>query len=288
MELKESKKAVRESISSARAAGKTIGFVPTMGALHDGHKSLIAASAADCGCTVVSIFVNPTQFGPGEDFERYPRGLERDLRAAEDAGADLIFAPSAEEIYPPGFATFVEVGELGEVLCGASRPGHFRGAATVVAKLLNIVRPDVLYLGRKDAQQAIILTRMILDLDFDIDVRVLPTVREPDGLAMSSRNRYLSASQRTSASLLSAALFSAGELFESEEREVRQLVAAACSVLGREKKLVVEYFEARDAASLVEVSRVERKTLLVLAARIGETRLIDNVLLDPETGTFEK
>jgi len=288
MELKESKQEVRESVARARAAGKTIGFVPTMGALHDGHKSLIAASAADCRYTVVSIFVNPTQFGPGEDFERYPRGLGRDLRAAEDAGADLVFAPSVEEIYPLGFTTFLEVGELGEVLCGASRPGHFRGVATVVAKLLNIVRPDGLYLGRKDAQQAIILTRMIRDLDFDVEVRVLPTVREPDGLAMSSRNRYLSARQRTSASLLSAALSSAGELFEGKERDVKRLLAAARNVLGQEKELVVEYLEARDAESLAEVSRVECKTLLALAARIGETRLIDNVLLDPETGSFDE
>jgi len=288
MEIRENKREMRDSIGRAREAHKTIGFVPTMGALHSGHKSLIKASATDYDCTVVSIFVNPTQFGPDEDFARYPRDLERDLEIAESAGADLVFAPSPEEVYPPGSKTFVEVRELEEVLCGASRPGHFRGVATVVAKLLNMVRPDALYLGRKDAQQAIILGRMIRDLDFDIEVHVLPTVREPSGLAVSSRNRYLSTGQRTSAALLFAALFRAGELFENGEREVGRLLAGAQGVLCLEEDIKIEYLEARDAESLIEVSRVKDRTLLAIAAMIGDTRLIDNVVLDPTTGLFEK
>ncbi len=288
MEFSQTKREIREGVARARAAGKTIGLVPTMGALHAGHASLIEASVIDCGCTVVSIFVNPTQFGPNEDFVRYPRDLERDLRVAEGAGADLVFAPSVEEVYPPGSTTFVEVEKLGEVLCGASRPGHFRGVATIVAKLLNMVRPDALYLGRKDAQQAIILRRMIHALDFDVEVHVVPTVREPIGLAMSSRNKYLSAGQRISAALISAALFRAGELFESGEREVGGLLAAARGVLGSETDIEVEYLEARDVETLAEVSQVENKTLLALAARVGDTRLIDNVILDPVEGSFER
>jgi len=288
LEFSQTKREIREGVGRARAGGKTIGFVPTMGALHAGHTSLIEASAIDCGCTVVSIFVNPTQFGPNEDFVRYPRDLERDLRVAEGAGADLVFAPSTEEVYPPGSTTFVEVAKLGEVLCGASRPGHFRGVATVVAKLLNMVRPDALYLGRKDAQQAIILRRMIRDLYFDVEVHVVPTVREPTGLAMSSRNKYLSAGQRISAALMSAALFRAGELFESGERESGRLLAAARGILGSETDIEVEYLEARDAESLAEVSQVENKTLLALGARVGDTRLIDNVILDPVEGSFER
>jgi len=288
MKLKKTKREMRDSIARARDAGKTIGFVPTMGALHAGHTSLIAASAADFDFTVISIFVNPTQFGPDEDLGRYPRDLERDLRVAEGAGADLVFAPSVEEVYPPGSTTFVEVQNLGEVLCGAARPDHFRGVTTIIAKLLNVVRPDALYLGRKDAQQAIILTRMIRDLDFDVEVRVLPTVREPIGLAMSSRNKYLSAGQHTSTALIFAALVRAGELFESGEREVGRLLAVARGILGLEENIKVEYLEARDSESLAEVSKVESKTLLALAARIGDTRLIDNVILDPATGLFEE
>ena len=287
MELKKNKKGVREAIAGARAAGKTIGFVPTMGALHAGHTSLIEAAAAVFGCTVVSIFVNPMQFGPNEDLDRYPRDLKRDLEIAASYGANLAFVPPLEEVYLPGAATAVRVNGLDEVLCGASRPGHFIGVATVVAKLLNMVRPDALYLGRKDAQQAIILMQMVRDLDFDVEVRVLPTVREPDGLAMSSRNKYLSARQRASAALLFASLCRAGELFESGERRVERLLAVAHCILSLEKDIEVEYLEARDTDSLAEVSLVKSRTLLALAARVGDSRLIDNVILDPATGSFE-
>jgi len=287
MEFAESKSEARRLIARARADGKTVGFVPTMGALHRGHTSLIEASSSEHGYTVVSIFVNPTQFGPNEDLDRYPRDLKRDLETAEGAGASLVFAPSVEEMYPAGFTTFVEVSALGDVLCGASRPGHFRGVTTVVAKLLNIVRPDVLYLGRKDAQQAIILSRMVRDLDLGVKVRVMPTVRGPDGVALSSRNGYLSAEQRACASRLFESLSKAGHLFEAGERDVSRLVSAARAVLDGEHEIAVEYLEVRDAESLSELSRVEDRALLALAVRIGDTRLIDNIILDPGTGSFE-
>jgi len=287
MEFAESKSEARNLIARARADGKTVGFVPTMGALHKGHTSLIEASSSEFSYTVVSIFVNPTQFGPDEDLGRYPRDLKRDLRIAEGAGASLVFAPSVEDMYPPGFTTFVEVKALGDVLCGASRPGHFRGVTTVVAKLLNIVRPDALYLGRKDAQQAIVLSRMVRDLDLDVKVRVMRTVREPDGVALSSRNEYLSAGQRACASRLFESLSKAGHLFEAGERDVRRIVAAVRVILDGEPQIDVEYLEARDAESLAELLRVENRTLLALAARIGDTRLIDNIILDPGAGSFE-
>ncbi len=287
MEFAESKSEARKLIAQARADGKTVGFVPTMGALHKGHTSLIEASSSEFGYTVVSVFVNPTQFGPNEDLGRYPRDMKRDLRIAEDAGASLVFAPSVEDMYPFGFATFVEVRDLGDVLCGASRPGHFRGVTTVVAKLLNIVRPDALYLGRKDAQQAIILRRMVRDLDLYVKVRVMRTVREPDGVALSSRNEYLSAGQRACASRLFESLSKAGHLFAAGERDVRRLVAAVRVILDGEPEIDVEYLEVRDAESLAELLRVENRTLLAVAVRIGGTRLIDNIILDPGAGSFE-
>ncbi|HUT04343.1 MAG TPA: pantoate--beta-alanine ligase [bacterium] len=287
MKFAGSKREAGNLIARARADGKTVGFVPTMGALHKGHTSLIEASSSEFSYTVVSIFVNPTQFGPDEDLGRYPRDLKRDLRIAEGAGASLVFAPSVEDMYPSGFTTFVEVKALGDVLCGASRPGHFRGVTTVVAKLLNIVRPDALYLGRKDAQQAIILSRLVRDLDLDVKVRVMRTVREPDGVALSSRNEYISSGQRACASRLFESLSKAGRLFEAGERDVRRIVAAARVILDGEPQIDVEYLEARDAESLAELSRVESRTLLALAARIGGTRLIDNIILDPGAGSFE-
>lgn len=192
----------RTAIAEAKAAGKVIGLVPTMGALHEGHLSLVRAAATDCGFTVVSVFVNPTQFGPGEDLERYPRDLETDAALAADAGADLVFAPPPGAMYPPGYATYVEVERLTEVLCGATRPGHFRGVTTVVTKLFNICKPDVAYFGQKDAQQAIVIKRMAGDLDMNVEIRVLPIVRERDGLAMSSRNKYLNEGERKQATCL--------------------------------------------------------------------------------------
>jgi pantoate--beta-alanine ligase len=277
---------LRAALAEARAEGQTIGLVPTMGYLHEGHLSLIRAARAECDLVAMSLFVNPAQFGPGEDLDRYPRDEERDLRLAAEAGADLVFAPPVEEVYPDGpdgSATRVEVsGPLTEVLDGdPSRrgPGHFRGVATVVAKLFNLVGPDVAYFGQKDAQQAIVIRRMVRDLDFPVRIEVLPTVREPDGLAMSSRNAYLEPADRERAAALSRALDAAergaraGSLGMGLEAAHRVLAAAGVEP---------EYLEARDAETLEPVKALgERPVLVALAARLGAARLIDNVLIHP-------
>jgi pantoate--beta-alanine ligase len=277
---------LRAALTAARREGQTVGLVPTMGYLHDGHLSLIRAARADCDLVVMSLFVNPTQFGPGEDLGRYPRDEARDLRLAAEAGAGLVFAPAVEEVYPdgPDLATHVEVGgPLTEVLDGdlAGRgPEHFRGVTTVVAKLFNLVDPDVAYFGQKDAQQAIVIRRMVRDLDFPVRIEVLPTVREPDGLAMSSRNAYLEPADRERATALSRALAAA-------ERGARAgglgigLAAAARELA--EAGVEPEYLEARDAETLEPVNEMgERSVLVAIAARVGGARLIDNVLIQPD------
>jgi pantoate--beta-alanine ligase len=274
---------LRSALEPARRQGLTIGLVPTMGYLHEGHLSLIRAARAECEVVVMSLFVNPTQFGPGEDLDRYPRDEERDLRLAAEAGADLVFAPGASEVYAPDASTAVEVsGSLTNVLDGdPSRrgPEHFRGVATVVAKLFNLVGPDVAYFGQKDAQQAVVIRRMVRDLDFPVRVEVLPTVREPDGLAMSSRNAYLEPADRERATALSRALAAAarearaGSLAEGLDAARRELAAAA---------IEPEYLEARDAETLEPVERLaDRPVLLAVAARVGAARLIDNILIRP-------
>jgi pantoate--beta-alanine ligase len=281
---------LRSALADARRAGETIGLVPTMGYLHEGHLSLIRAARAECGLVVMSLFVNPTQFGPGEDLDRYPRDEERDLRLAGEAGADLVFAPPVEEIYAPDSSTAVEVsGSLTGVLDGdPTRRGaeHFRGVTTVVAKLFNIVGPDVAYFGQKDAQQAVVIRRMVRDLDFPVRIEAMPTVREPDGLAMSSRNAYLKPADRERATALSRALAAAergaraGSLEEGLEAARRELEAAG---------IEPEYLEARDAETLEPVSALEgRPVLVAVAARVGSARLIDNVLIQPSSNrTFD-
>jgi pantoate--beta-alanine ligase len=278
-----SKAELRAALEPARRAGRTIGLVPTMGYLHEGHVSLLRAARAECDVVVMSLFVNPTQFGPGEDLDRYPRDEERDVRLAGEAGVDLVFAPAAGEIYPAGFASEVAVaGPLTEVLDGdPSRrgPEHFRGVTTVVAKLFNVVGPDVAYFGQKDAQQAAVIRRMVRDLDFPLRVEVLPTVREPDGLAMSSRNAYLEPPDRERATALSQAL-------AAVEREARGCSLAAALDAGRAELAAAgiepEYLEARDAETLEAVSALgERPVLVAVAARLGAARLIDNVLIQP-------
>ncbi|MGN6275477.1 MAG: pantoate--beta-alanine ligase [Solirubrobacterales bacterium] len=275
---------LRAALRDPRREGRTIGLVPTMGCLHEGHLSLIRAARAECDLVVMSLFVNPTQFGPGEDLDRYPRDEERDLRLAAEAGADLVFAPAVSEVYPDGFATGVGVaGPLTEVLDGdPSRrgPEHFRGVATVVAKLFNIVGPDVAYFGQKDAQQAVVIRRMARDLDFPVRIEVLPTVREPDGLAMSSRNAYLEPADRARATALSRALAAAergahaGSLGIGLEAARRELDAAG---------IEPEYLEARDAETLAPVKALsDRPVLVAVAARVGAARLIDNVLIQPD------
>jgi pantoate--beta-alanine ligase len=278
-----SKADLRAALEPARRADQKVGLVPTMGYLHEGHLSLLRAARAECDLVVMSLFVNPAQFGPDEDLERYPRDEERDLRLAGEAGADLVFAPSVAEVYPDGFASRVEVaGPLTEVLDGdpgRRGPEHFRGVATVVAKLLNAVGPDVAYFGQKDAQQAAVIRRMVRDLDFPVRIEVLPTVREADGLAMSSRNAYLEPADRERATALSRALAVVerealeGSLVAALESGRRELAAAG---------IEPEYLEARDAESLEPISALDRRPVLVaVAARVGAARLIDNVLIQP-------
>ena len=271
---------------AARAAGKTVGLVPTMGYLHEGHLSLIQKARAECSVTVVSIFVNPSQFGPQEDFARYPRDLDRDRALVERAEADIIFHPDAGALYPDGAAalrTWVTVEGMSDVLCGGSRPGHFRGVATVVTKLFNIVEPDAAYFGQKDAQQAIIIKRMAKDLDSGVRIEICPTVREEDGLAMSSRNKYLGPAERPAAAVIHRALSSAAAAARAGEWSPRRLVEAARAVLEKEPLFTTEYVELVDATSLSSVSASEgplpRESLLAVAGRIGQTRLIDNVII---------
>jgi pantoate--beta-alanine ligase len=280
--LVRAKSKLRDALLAPRRAGRAIGLVPTMGYLHEGHVSLLRTARAECDVVVMSLFVNPTQFGPGEDLDRYPRDEERDARVAAEAGVDILYSPPIEEVYPDGFATHVDVDRLTEVLCGdPARRGraHFRGVATVVAKLFNTVQPDVAYFGQKDAQQAVVIRRMVRDLDFPVRVEVLPTVREPDGLAMSSRNAYLAPEDRRRAVALSRALRAAEETAQSDSLEAG--IAAARAELAA-AGIEPEYLEARDAENLTPVSELNgRPVLIAVAARLGEARLIDNALIEP-------
>ncbi len=259
--------------------GKRIGLVPTMGYLHEGHLSLVRESKERTDVTVVSIFVNPTQFGPNEDFKKYPRDLKKDSAYLEMAGVDCLFHPDAAEIYPPGYRTFVEVQGLQDRLCGKSRPGHFRGVATVVLKLFDIVAPDAAFFGAKDAQQVLILRRMAADLDLDVEVVTCPLVREPDGLALSSRNAYLSADERKAALSLSIGLRWAERAVAAGERDAAKVVAGILAVLEAERLARVDYVEAVDPETLEPVAEIRGDVLVVLAVFIGRTRLIDNVRL---------
>jgi pantoate--beta-alanine ligase len=282
VKLVRAKRELRDALSWPRRTGYSIGLVPTMGSLHEGHLSLLRAACARCDIVVMSLFVNPTQFGPGEDLERYPHDEERDLELAAEAGVDFVYAPPIEEVYPEGFSTHVEVEGLTKVLCGdPSRrgPEHFRGVTTVVAKLFNSVQPDVAYFGQKDAQQAAAIRRMVRDLDFPVKIEVLPTVREDDGLAMSSRNAYLGAEDRERAAALSRALGAAEETARAEslaaglEAARRELAAAGFEP---------EYLEARDPEDMTPAAELNgRPVLVAVAAQVGEARLIDNVLIQP-------
>jgi pantoate--beta-alanine ligase len=262
-----------------RAAGKTVGLVPTMGALHAGHASLIRAAREACGAVVVSIFVNPTQFGPNEDYARYPRTFDADCALAEAEGADVIFAPSMEELYPVGAATFVEVDGLSQRLDGASRPGHFRGVATVVSKLLIAAEPDLAFFGQKDAAQVAVLRRIANDLRVAAKIVVCPIVREPDGLALSSRNVYLSAAERKQAMTLSKAIREVEVLVSEGRRSASVLIAAARNVFAVEPAVRVDYIELVDWDTLLPVDTAAPGTLFAVAARVGATRLIDNTII---------
>lgn len=276
----ETVKELREYLAGQRAAGKTVGLVPTMGFLHEGHLSLIREAKAENDVVVVSDFVNPTQFGPNEDFESYPRNIEQDTELALSAGADVIFYPSVSEMYPPESSTYVEVeGNITRVLCGASRPTHFRGVTTVVNKLFNIVEPDKAYFGQKDAQQVAVLTKMVKDLHMDIELIICPIVREPDGLAMSSRNTYLSAEERKQAVILNQALKKAKNAFANGEKDVVKLTEIITDKINEMPLAVIDYVSILDFPSLKPIITIEKDALGAVAVKFGKTRLIDNEIL---------
>jgi pantoate--beta-alanine ligase len=266
-----------------REEDKTIGLVPTMGALHEGHLSLVREARTMCDVVVVSVFVNPTQFGPSEDFERYPRDLTGDTTKLSDYNVDYIFAPPAEEMYPKGFSTYVSVDGLSETMEGAARPGHFRGVATVLTVLFNTVRPDFAFFGQKDAQQTLVVRRLVRDLAFDIEVVVLPTVREQTGLALSSRNAYLTDEQHTAAVVLYKALSQAKEVYMEGERNPKRMAEVVRARVEAEPLTRLEYVGVVDAETMEKFDRIpeDRPLLIALAARVGRTRLIDNIIIQP-------
>lgn len=265
-----------------REQDQTIGLVPTMGALHDGHLSLVREARRMCDIVVVSIFVNPTQFGPTEDFQNYPRDLTKDAARLTDYNVDYIFAPSPEEIYVKNFSTYVSVEGISDQLEGAARPGHFRGVATIVTILLNIIRPDFAFFGQKDAQQTLVIKRLVRDLAFDTEIVVLPIVREKSGLALSSRNVYLNEDERGAATILHRALERAETAYENGERTGQRLAEIVRSVIEQESLARLEYVSIADADTLEKLDKLDNRTALVsLAARFGKTRLIDNIVLNP-------
>ena len=257
-----------------RGARRPLGFVPTMGALHDGHLALVRAARDACAAVVVSLFVNPLQFGPSEDLATYPRDAKRDRDKLDGAGVDVLFTPESAEMYPPGFAACVDVGPLGDTFEGASRPGHFRGVATVIVKLLNVTAPDRLYLGQKDAQQAVVLQKLVADLNVPIEIEIVPTVRESDGLAMSSRNAYLDSAQRAQAPTLYRALIA---MRDALDRGIEKPVAAAAAAAALSPSAKLEYLDLVDARTFAPLDRLQRPSIVIGAARFGKTRLIDNL-----------
>ena len=267
-------RALRQKISG------TVGFVPTMGYLHEGHLALVKSAKAENSAVIVSIYVNPAQFGPREDFGAYPRELNRDLELLQGEGVDIVFVPSDEEMYPPEFSSWVDVEKVTERLEGASRPGHFRGVATVVAKLFNIVQPSRAYFGQKDAQQVMVIKRMVADLNMGVEVVVVPTVRESDGLAMSSRNIYLSSRERKAATILFKALTLARQLGQSGEKDAEKIRRQMTSLIQKEPLAQIDYVSIADAETLEELNLLDRPALASLAVRIGKTRLIDNMPLE--------
>jgi pantoate--beta-alanine ligase len=271
---------MRRLCRTARVGGARLGLVPTMGALHEGHLSLVRAARKSSDMVAASIFVNPTQFGPSEDFSKYPRNLENDSALFEQEGVDLVFAPSAEEMYSEGAVTWVIVEGLSDRLCGKSRPGHFRGVTTVVSKLFHIVEPDVAYFGQKDAAQVAIIRCMVRDLNMPVAIEVCPIVREPDGLAMSSRNSYLTPDERRSALVLNRSLTEVRKIFEAGERDSAKLLATAKHEFASESAVRLDYFEIVDPDTLEAEPHVTKPVLVAVAAIVGKTRLIDNILLE--------
>lgn len=280
MEITAKIEEVRSHVARARAANQTIGLVPTMGALHAGHVSLINAAVEECDYVVVSVFVNPTQFGPGEDLDKYPKDLTSDSQICKNAGVELIFAPDVNEMYPGRNLTWVAVDELTSGLCGKSRPIHFRGVTTVCNKLFNIVGADIAFFGQKDAQQAIVIKRMVEDTNLPLKIEICPTIREEDGLAMSSRNKYLTTEQRKDAILLYKALQKAKDLFARGTYNSERLIAAMREIIDSSDIVDVEYVSIVDTQTLSEVKVIEGKALIAIAAKLGATRLIDNIIVD--------
>lgn len=280
MEVAKTIDEIRKLVNAARNKGKKIGLVPTMGALHVGHISLIEAALKDCDFVVVSIFVNPTQFGPGEDFEKYPRPIEADLKICREAGVDVVFAPTSAEMYPAENITWVTVEKLTKPLCGRSRPGHFRGVTTVCAKLFNIVAPDVAYFGQKDAQQAIVIKRMVADMNMPLEIVVCPTVREPNGLAVSSRNQYLTAQQKKDAANIYKSLQTCRKLIEAGTSRTDKIIAEMLKILQQIPSGQIEYVSIVDTETLESIEKITGKILAAVAVKVGPARLIDNILVD--------
>lgn len=279
MKIISSSRKMQELSRRIQVGNKTIGFVPTMGYLHQGHLSLVRQARKETDVVVMSIFVNPIQFGPKEDFKRYPRDLKRDIRLARENRVDVIFHPRGHDMYPESFRTYLNVEGLGNVLCGRSRPGHFSGVATVVAKLFNIVRPDTAYFGQKDAQQATIIKKMVKDLNFPLKIKVLKIVRERDGLAMSSRNTYLSQSERADALVLNRALKLARKLIKHGQRDPRYLIRRMKSLIRTKESARIEYVKIVDLEKLSPLKKISRRSLIALAVWIGKVRLIDNIII---------
>lgn len=277
MKLITSTSEIQAYVNELRSQGKTIGLVPTMGFLHEGHLSLVRQARAENDILIVSIFVNPTQFGPQEDYEDYPRDLRRDCELVEEIGANIVFAPSVSEMYPKGYNTFVQVeGNLTKVLCGASRPEHFRGVTTVVAKLFNLIKPHRAYFGQKDAQQLVVIQRMVDDLNFDIEIIPIPIVREENGLAMSSRNKYLNPEERKSATVLYKSLNLACDMINAGQRDAQKIRAEMQRLIEAERCAKIDYVSIVDAHTLEELTELKGEVFIALAVFIGNTRLIDN------------
>jgi pantoate--beta-alanine ligase len=276
MKIIESAKEMQDFSESLRNTGKIVTFVPTMGYFHEGHLDLMREGRRRGDCLVVSIYVNPTQFGPSEDFEQYPRNFERDRAMAEGVGADVIFCPPNREMYPPHYQTYVTVESVTDNLCGLSRPGHFRGVATVCAKLFNLVKPHLAVFGKKDFQQLVTIRRMVEDLNMDLEIVGMPTTREPDGLAMSSRNIYLSPPERASALSLSRSLKLAGALYDRGERDAARIVGEVRGHIESHAHTKIDYVQICDTTTMKDVSRLEGESVLAMAVRVGKTRLIDN------------
>ncbi len=280
MEVAETIESVRQLVKAARSEGKRVGLVPTMGALHIGHISLIEAAVKQCDFVVVSIFVNPTQFGPGEDFKNYPRPVKADLEICRRCGADVVFLPKQEVMYAGENLTWVKVEKLTESLCGRNRLVHFRGVTTVCTKLFNIIRPDAAYFGQKDAQQSIVIKRMAADLNMPLEVVVCPTVREPDGLAVSSRNKYLTDKQRKEATCLYESLQKCRQKVDAGTRDTQEIISEMRSILSQPSSAKIDYVSIVDAETLRDVDEIAGKVLAAVAVKIGDARLIDNILID--------